>query len=185
MCCSAWQWPFTPHAPSTRFSICCVAVYGSVLQRVAVYRSEPLLHVSCAPDCLSVPCIRHFTYEWVMSYIWMSHVTHMNQLIHEWVIWISQFIRVNETFHIYEWVTSHIWMGHIYTTHTESQRERGTERQRDREKKRQRKKRQKDTQTGKHAHNTRWIVCLYLDESCNKYERVMSHIWMSHVIHMN
>ena len=33
------------------------------------------------------------TYEWVMSHIWMSHVTHMN-----------------ESRHTYEWVMSHIWV---------------------------------------------------------------------------
>jgi len=36
------------------------------------------------------------TYEWVMSHIWMSHVTHMN-----------------ESCHTYEWVMSHIWMMHV------------------------------------------------------------------------
>ena len=37
------------------------------------------------------------TYEWVMSHIWMSHVTHMN-----------------ESRHTYEWVMSHIWTHHIW-----------------------------------------------------------------------
>ena len=32
----------------------------------------------------------------VLSYIWMSHVTHMN-----------------ESWHTYEWVMSHIWMSHV------------------------------------------------------------------------
>jgi len=34
--------------------------------------------------------------EWVMSHIWMSHVTHMN-----------------ESWHIYEWVMSQIWISHV------------------------------------------------------------------------
>jgi len=36
------------------------------------------------------------TCEWVMSYIWMSKVTHMN-----------------ETYHTYEWARSHMWMSYI------------------------------------------------------------------------
>jgi len=36
------------------------------------------------------------TYEWVMSHIWVGHVTHMN-----------------ESCHTYEWVMSHIWVGHV------------------------------------------------------------------------
>jgi len=46
-------------------------------------------------------CLSHMngschTYEWVMSHIWMSHVTHMY-----------------ESRHTYVWVTSHIWMSHV------------------------------------------------------------------------
>ena len=47
--------------------------------------------------------LRHFwerawvtPYERVMSHIWMSHVTHMN-----------------ESCHTYGWVMSHIWMSHV------------------------------------------------------------------------
>jgi len=35
-------------------------------------------------------------YEWIMSHIWMSHVSDMN-----------------ESCHTYEWVMSHIWMSHV------------------------------------------------------------------------
>jgi len=38
----------------------------------------------------------YYTYEWVVSHIWMSHVTHMN-----------------ESCHTYEWVMSHIWMSRV------------------------------------------------------------------------
>ena len=40
------------------------------------------------------------TYEWVMSHIWMSHVTHMNESCH---------IYMNESCHTYEWVSSQKW----------------------------------------------------------------------------
>jgi len=44
------------------------------------------------------------TCEWVMSHMWMRHVTH---------IWMSHVAHVNESCHTYEWVTSHIWMRHV------------------------------------------------------------------------
>ena len=54
-----------------------------------------------------------YTYEWVMSHIWMSHVTHMNESCHT---------HMNESCHTCEWVMSHIWMSHALTssirTHT-------------------------------------------------------------------
>jgi len=58
------------------------------------------------------------TYEWVMSHIWVSHVTHMNESCHtyEWVmshIWMSHVTHMNESCHTYEWVMSHIWMSHV------------------------------------------------------------------------
>jgi len=58
------------------------------------------------------------TYEWVMSHIWMSHVTHMNESCHtyEWVmshIWMSHVTHMNESCHTYEWVMSYIWMSHV------------------------------------------------------------------------
>jgi len=37
-----------------------------------------------------------YIYEWVMSHVWMSHVT-----------------RMNEACHMYEWVMSRIWLSHV------------------------------------------------------------------------
>ena len=58
------------------------------------------------------------TYEWVMSHIWMSHVTHMNESCHtyEWVMpytWLCHETYMKGTCHTYEWVMSHIWMRHV------------------------------------------------------------------------
>jgi len=39
---------------------------------------------------------RSYTYGWVISHIWMRHITHMD-----------------ESYHTYGWVISHIWMSHI------------------------------------------------------------------------
>jgi len=41
-------------------------------------------------------------YEWVMSQIWMSHVSHINEVSH-----------MNESHHTYEWVMSRMWMSHV------------------------------------------------------------------------
>jgi len=63
-------------------------------------------------------------YEWVMSHIWMSHVTHLNESSHtyEWVmshIWMSHvthmnksFTHMNKSWHAHEWVMPHTWMSH-------------------------------------------------------------------------
>jgi len=42
------------------------------------------------------------TYEWVISHIWTSHVTHVNESCH---IWTSHVTHVNESCHIW---TSHV-----------------------------------------------------------------------------
>ena len=57
-------------------------------------------------------------YEWVMFYIWMSRVTHMNESCssYEWImsdIWMSRVTDMNESCHRYEWVMSQIWMSHV------------------------------------------------------------------------
>jgi len=65
-------------------------------------------------------------YEWVMSPVWMSHVTHMNKscdmcrthgrcskrnsLSH---ISMSHVTCMNESCHPYAWVMSHIWISHV------------------------------------------------------------------------
>ena len=58
------------------------------------------------------------TNEWVMSHIWMSHVTHIDESCHpyEWVmshIWMSHVTHMNGSCHTSEGVMSHIWKGHV------------------------------------------------------------------------
>ena len=60
----------------------------------------------------------YHTCEWVMSHIWMSHITHVNESYHtcEWVIsrmWMSHITHMNESCHTCEWVILHIWMSHV------------------------------------------------------------------------
>ena len=63
-----------------------------------------------------------YTYEWVNEWvmlhiwidIWMSHV-----YPHEWVmsrVWMSHVTHMNESCHTYEWVMSHIWNESCHTT---------------------------------------------------------------------
>ena len=59
-------------------------------------------HVTCMNDS-------SHKYEWVMSHVWMSHVTHMivSCHMHECVVY-----HVNVPWHTHEWVMPHRWMGH-------------------------------------------------------------------------
>jgi len=69
----------------------------------------------------SHPCKTSFhKYEWAVSSIWISRVTHVSESSHTnvWVmtqICMSHVTHIHESWHIYEWVTRHIWMSH--TTH--------------------------------------------------------------------
>ena len=115
------------------------------------------------------------TYEWVMSHIWISHVTHMNESCHtyEWVmshIWMSRVTRMNESCHrgVCVWLThtlhldvrtrkscawsvvSQIRMSHV-----------------------------KHIFESCHIHKSNCVT--HMNESCHTYEWVMSHIWMSRV----
>jgi len=61
--------------------------------------------------------LRH-TYEWVMSHIWMSHVTHMNESCHAYErvmphIRTSHGICIIESCHTYQQSMAHIWMSHV------------------------------------------------------------------------
>jgi len=151
------------------------------------------------------------TNDWVMSHIWMRHVTHVDdhpyvlsfhlllQLCHtrECVmqyLWMSHVTRVNESCHMYAWVMSHIRMSLV--THMN-----------------------KSCHIHEwppmcdllppvvkfwshtwmchvnpmheSCHNYEWVVShvqmmhvTHMNESCHTYEWVMSHIWMSHVTHI-
>ena len=118
---------------------------------------------------------------YIMSHIWMSHGTHMNESCHtyEWVmlhIWISHVTHMNESCRTYEWVMAHIWMSyvrtyewvmsHIWVSHV--------------------------THMNESCHTYEWVLShiwmshvTRMNESCHTYEWVISHVWMSLVTHMN
>ena len=89
------------------------------------------ISIVCAPtpscECSGIDVWCHI-YEWVMSRIWMSHVTYMNESCHIYErvmshIWMSHTTYMNESCHIKIWglsfvtlrrlVMSHIWMSHV------------------------------------------------------------------------
>jgi len=120
---------------------------------------------SNTPMCVAIQGSCH-TYEWVMSRVWMSRVTRMNESFqrYEWVItriWMSYTTCMIETCHTYEWGVSHIWMSHV--VHVNESR-----------------------------HTYEWVMShiwishvTHMNESYHTYDRVMSHVWMSHVTRMN
>jgi len=59
-----------------------------------------------------------FTYEWVMSHIWMHHhIAHVHVSCHTWM---SHTPHMNESRFTHEWVMSHIWTHHV--THNNHKR---------------------------------------------------------------
>ena len=102
--------------------------YGSFIFAGAYSRRDTLM--AC---CLCLHChgerkyveSRH-TYGWVMSYIWMSHVTYMDESRHTygWVmsyIWMSHVTHMDESRHTHGWVMSYLWMSHV--THMDESRQ--------------------------------------------------------------
>ena len=65
-----------------------------------------MLQSICRIRCLGIEACH--AYEWVMSHVWMSHVTHMNESCHayEWAmsqVWTSAVTHMNWSCHTYEW----------------------------------------------------------------------------------
>ena len=97
--------------------------------------------------------------EWVMSHIWMIHVTRMNESHHithikklrhayAWVlshVWMSHVTRIKELWHAYEWVASRVWMS---------------------------------------MDEYEWVWTNEHEWASHTYECVVSHVWMRHVAHM-
>jgi len=140
--------------------------------------------------------------EWVMSRIWISHVTHMNKschteltriwtqdvkIRHQSLQWMSHVlytcIYVNESRNTYEWVKSHIWMSQV-THMDESCHTYGWVMSH--------MWMSHVTHVNESCHTCEWAVSRFwmihvthVDECCHKYEWGTSHIWMSHITHMN
>ena len=158
----------------TSLILMCATTHSYVWHELFKYERRASRTVACA--------------RWVMSHIWMSHVTHVNESRHryEWVMshrWISHVTRINESYHTYERAISHIWMIHgthmneswhicawgmahrsmSHVTHMNGSCH----------------AKQAQQSITKKCDNCAY-ECVVLDESCHTYEWVMSHISMSH-----
>ena len=89
------------------------------------------------------------TYEWVVSHILMSHVAQMNSLQQSAQVW-SYITHMGGSRHTYEWIMSHIWMSHV--THINDLEQSPQE----------------------------WSYITHMKGSRHTYEWVVSHIFTSH-----
>jgi len=86
------------------------------------------IHMCHAYVCVRVMSRVHMYvwHWWVMSHIWMSHVTHMNESCHKYQ-WVMPHICVTlmshvtglmlyleQSCHAYRWVMSHVWTSHPF-----------------------------------------------------------------------
>jgi len=116
---------------------------------------------------LNESCHAH---EWVLTHIWMSHVTHTNESCrtYEWVMthtWVSRVTHMNESCHTCDGVMSHIRMSHDTQTSTS--------------------KSQHGANNMSHTRMSH-ATCLYKHQaSCHTYERVIALVCRLHVWYMN
>jgi len=94
------------------------------------------------------------TYEWVMSHIWMSRVTHTNKAYRTYgwgtsQMWMKHVAHMDESRHAYEWVMTHIWRRHV-------------------------------THMNDPCHTYEWVMS-YIWMSHVTFGGGMSHVWMRHV----
>jgi len=109
-------------------------------------------------------CVKCVTW---LIHMWISHVTRINESCHTYE-WVMSHRWVSHVTHINEWVMSHISMSHV--THMQ----RGVT----------------DVNQSRHPYSRvllpmqmRQVTCINENVTCHLYERVVSHIWISHVTH--
>ena len=131
-------------------------------------------------DCIPWPSpASDLMFEWAMSHIWMSHVTHRFRLVmlDEWVTNRSHSMTQPST-----WSEScHTWMRHVthecVTLHMNAACHTWM---------------RHVTRMNESCDTYEWVMShvrmshvTRMNESCHTYEWVMWHIWMSHVTHVN
>ena len=118
------------------------------------------------------------TYEWVMSHVWMSHLSNrsgavvMEGKVQKIRIWMSHVAYMKESCRTYEWVLSHIWISHVAHMDESCQTEQALW----------------SFSWRCQMNWYKWVMShiwtshvAHMNESCRTYERVIPHIWMSHV----
>ena len=130
------------------------------------------------------------SYEWViweylvwMSHMRISHMSHMSHISHEWVIWVIHVTHEWESYliwkfdqhesgHKFEWVLSHIWTSLVIhlnkPCHTNQKKHSVNEVP-------------EYLRVSYATYLNSLVTCL--NKSRHIFEVVISHIWMSHVMH--
>ena len=146
----------------------CVAACCFVLQNVAECCSVLQCSWAASQNYFARMNESCHTCEWVMSHMWMIHVTQMNESCHthEWSsdIWMSHVTRMTESRHTYEPVMSHMWVRHVTLANESSH----------------------TCKSSKipASHLTRLLLRI-VNESYHTYERVVSQMWVRHVTLVN
>ena len=105
------------------------------------------------------------TYEWVMAHIWMGHVTHEWVIPHIWLSHVthallSHVTHIYESCHTCDWIMPHTWLSHVTW---QGVRERV------------------GYNYNKSHCNPRYAPLRHLIESCHRH---VTHMWLNHVTHM-
>jgi len=117
-------------------------------------------------------------HKWVMSHIWMSHGAHMNKsrCTHEWVMshtWTSHVTYMHESCRAHEWAMSHTCMSHVAHMNESCRIYKCLKRQ------------YRVKICGRiTCKEEQFFHVTHMHESCRTRVWVMSHIWTSHVAHM-
>jgi len=167
--CQTYEWVTVTH----RNASCHTQIFEIIMTTVVFPRLRP--------PVFSAPSICHVTHlneschtcKWVMSNIWMGVVTHKCHHVRgrqsfRHLKWVMSHMWMSHS-HTYEWVMSHIWMSHSHTygcvmSHSDIW----------------------DNKDNNSVFMSE-VTSLFgtLNESCHICGRVTSHIWMSHVTHIN
>jgi len=101
--CHMYEWAMSPTKETRHVWMSHVANRGTTSRHIwtsSVANTKVTSHIN--ESCHSE--------KWVMSHIWMGHVTHMNGSCHTYK-WVMSHIRASPV--AYEWVMSRIWMRHV------------------------------------------------------------------------
>jgi len=207
--CHTYEWEMSVATPYLRLSDRYIGLfwlgYRALLRiyRALLWIYRALLRVKDGSQRCDFFFLTHMsekcrhTYEWVMSYIWMSHVIHMNESCHTYE-WDMSDIRMSHVTHNH-FARKNRVMSHIWTHHGECVNARSCHTHMNESCPAYKwVKNKSHVRMGHvtHMNHTRYTCpwgmshiwmrhVTHMNESCHTYECVMSHIWMSLVTHIN
>jgi len=85
------------------------------MSHAAHMQTSHVLHEACySYEWGSIHKFMSYTWRLVMSHTWIIvHSERRHHVVHVSYMWMSHFTHMNESCHTYEWVMSHIWMSHV------------------------------------------------------------------------